>query len=40
MTLPPEQTNAAAWYGSEMAARSDWLMHLSAAELAEIEAAV
>jgi hypothetical protein len=38
MTLPPEQTNAA-WYGPEMAARSDWLMHLSAAELAEIEAA-
>jgi len=37
--LPPEQTSAAAWYGPEMAKRSDWLMPLSAAEIGEIEAA-
>ena len=37
--LPPEQTGPAAWYGPEMAKRSDWLMPLSAAEIAEIEAA-
>lgn len=37
--LPPEQTNAAAWYGPAMAARSDWLMPLEAADVAEIEAA-
>jgi hypothetical protein len=39
MNLPPEQTNAAAWYGPEMAARSDWVMPLSAVDVAEIEAA-
>ncbi len=39
MNLPPEQTNAAAWYGPDMAARTDWLMQLSAADVAEIEAA-
>ena len=38
-TLPPEQTNAAAWYGPEMTRRNDWLMELDAAEIAEIEAA-
>lgn len=37
--LPPEQTSAAAWYGPEMAKRSDWLMPLSAAEIAEVESA-
>jgi len=37
--LPPEQTGPAAWYGPEMAKRSDWLMPLSAAEIGEIEAA-
>jgi hypothetical protein len=37
--LPPEQTGPAAWYGAEMAKRSDWLMPLSAAEIGEIEAA-
>src|SRR5205807_4478597 len=37
--LPPEQTGAAAWYGPEMARRSDWQMPLSPAEIAEIEAA-
>src|SRR6187455_2758535 len=38
--LPPEQTSAAAWYGPDMAKRSDWLMPLSAAEIAEVESAV
>ncbi|HYD04934.1 MAG TPA: TauD/TfdA family dioxygenase [Reyranella sp.] len=37
--LPPEQTNAAAWYGPAMAARSDWVMPLTPADIAEIEAA-
>jgi hypothetical protein len=39
VVLPPEQTGPAAWYGPEMAARSDWLMPFDAAEIAEIEAA-
>ena len=39
MNLPPQQTNAAAWYGPEMAARSDWSMPLGVADIAEIEAA-
>ena len=37
--LPPQQTGAAAWYGPEMARRDDWLMSLSAAEIAEVESA-
>lgn len=37
--LPPEQKTEAAWYGPEMARRSDWLMPLSATEIAEIESA-
>ena len=37
--LPPEQTGAAAWYGPEMSRRDDWLMPLSAAEIAEVETA-
>ncbi|MBM3647536.1 MAG: TauD/TfdA family dioxygenase [Alphaproteobacteria bacterium] len=37
--LPPEQTGAAAWYGPDMANRSDWLMPLSTAEIAEVEQA-
>ena len=37
--LPPEQTGAAAWYGPEIAKRDDWLMPLSAAEIAEVESA-
>ena len=37
--LPPEQTGAAAWYGPEIARRSDWQMPLNAAEVAEVEAA-
>ena len=38
--LPPEQNVAAAWYGSELSARSgEWLYELSPDEIAEIEAA-
>jgi hypothetical protein len=37
--LPPEQINAAAWTGPDMAARADWRMQLSAVDIAEIEAA-
>ncbi len=37
--LPPEQKTEAAWYGPDMARRSDWLMTLSAAEIAETESA-
>lgn len=37
--LPPEQTGAAAWYGPEMSKRGEWLTPLSAAEVAEVEAA-
>ena len=37
--LPPEQTGPAAWYGPEMARSTEWLMPLSAAEVAEVDAA-
>ena len=37
--LPPEQTNAAAWYGPEMSRRNDWSMPLTPAEIAEVESA-
>jgi hypothetical protein len=37
--LPPEQTGPAAWYGPQMAQRTDWLMPLSPTDVAEIEAA-
>jgi hypothetical protein len=37
--LPPEQHNAAVWTGPDMAARADWRMVLSAADIAEIETA-
>jgi hypothetical protein len=36
--LPPEQTSEAAWYGPAMSKSTDWLMPLSAAEIAEVEA--
>lgn len=38
--LPPEQTGEAAWYGPQMVERTDWLMPLGAAEIAEIDSAV
>jgi hypothetical protein len=37
--LPPEQSGAAAWYGPDMAARGEWLLTLSAADVGEIERA-
>src|SRR5450432_2861381 len=37
--LPPEQTGPAAWYGPEMSRSTEWLMPLSAAEIAEVDAA-
>ncbi|MBX3499899.1 MAG: TauD/TfdA family dioxygenase [Alphaproteobacteria bacterium] len=37
--LPPEQTGPAAWYGPEMARRTDWIVPLSTDDLAEIVAA-
>ena len=37
--LPPEQTGPAAWYGSDMAKRTEWLMTLSPDEIGEVEAA-
>lgn len=36
--LPPEQTGPAAWYGPDLARRTDWLLTLSPAEVAEIDA--
>jgi Taurine catabolism dioxygenase TauD, TfdA family len=38
--LPPELQGPAVWCGPEMAARSDWIEPLHAADIAEIEAAV
>ena len=37
--LPPEQIGPAAWYGPEMSRSTEWLMPLSAAEVAEVDAA-
>lgn len=38
--LPPEIRSASAWYGADVAVQTDWITHLSAAEIAEIEHAV
>jgi hypothetical protein len=38
--LPPKQSGPAAWYGPDLAAReSEWLLHWSADEIAELESA-
>lgn len=37
--LPPEQAGPAAWYGPDMAQRTDWILPLSDADLSEIDAA-
>jgi hypothetical protein len=37
--LPPELRGPAAWYGPQMAARSDWIVHFCAADVAELERA-
>ena len=39
-TLPPEIGDASAWYGPELMDRTDWIAHLSRAEIAEVESAV
>ena len=39
VSLPEEQVGAAAWYGPDMAARTDWIVSLSDDDLAEVEAA-
>jgi len=40
MGLPPAQTGPAAWYGPDMAARTDWILTLDRDDTAEIEAAM
>ena len=39
-TLPPEIGDASAWYGPELMICTDWIAHLSPAEIAEVESAV
>ena len=39
-TLPVEIRDRSAWYGPELAGRTDWMTHLSEAEIAEVERAV
>ena len=36
-TLPPEVRDRSAWYGSEIAERTDWVERLSEAEIAKLE---
>ena len=36
-TLPPEIGDASAWYGPELKGRTDWIEHVSEAEIAELE---
>ncbi len=38
-TLPPEITDRSAWYGAELAKRTDWVIHLTAVEVAEVKQA-
>jgi Taurine catabolism dioxygenase TauD, TfdA family len=39
-TLPPELLDASAWYGPDLAGRTDWIERLTDAEIAEVEAAI
>ena len=39
-TLPAEVGDASAWYGPDLEGRSDWIEHLSEAEIEEVESAV
>jgi hypothetical protein len=39
-TLPPEVRDRSAWYGSELAERTNWIEWLSKVEIAELEGAV
>ena len=36
-TLPPEVKDCSAWYGQDLANCADWIEHLSADEIAEVE---
>src|SRR5215467_11687549 len=38
--LPPEIEGSSAWYGPDLARQTDWVEHLSASELAELDQAV
>jgi len=38
--LPPPVRDASAWYGSDLAVRTDWIEHLSETEIADVETAV
>jgi hypothetical protein len=38
--LPPEQTGPCAWYGPDIVQRTDWIVRLDAADVAEIRAAL
>src|SRR5580765_4169291 len=38
--LPPEVRDASAWYGPDLSSGSDWIEHLSDAEIAEVESAI
>jgi RimJ/RimL family protein N-acetyltransferase len=41
IVIPPAQSGAAAWVGRDMAARTgEWMLHLSDADVAELEAAL
>jgi len=40
MSLPPPVRDASAWYGLELAGKTDWIEHLSETEIAEVESAV
>ena len=35
--LPPEVTDASAWYGSDLKERTDWIYHLTNSEITELE---
>ncbi len=37
--LPPEIHDASAWFGAELATRTDWIEHLTEPEIAEVESA-
>ena len=40
LLLPPKQNNTFTWYGPEMLRKeSEWLIHLTPAEITELEAA-
>jgi hypothetical protein len=38
-SLPPEINDASVWYGPQLSGRTDWIEHLHAEEIAEVESA-